>query len=308
MSVEQTPSSGDRLASGFLTFIKVLVRLLVIVILVAAIVAVIFFAAPRLYNRYISPLQVDINSLEDATVSQEIYNQQLSERLDSLQKRIVLMETQSDNSKQAFSDFDVRVSDIEEQLDANEQALQRAEATASAKFQELEGTLEEMQREIDALGIQKTALESDLAALDGDIAELIGLYEAENAPVSALRRDLQLVKAMELLTRASFALAENNLGVAQDDIQTAHAILVELQPFVPDNQQDALAEIIERLDKTISNLPHNPVLAAIDIEIAWQLLRMGLPAGPALTSGADAVPPSSPTPKATLSPTPTPSS
>ena len=308
MSVEQTPSFGDRLASGFLSFIKVLARLLIIVILVAAIVAVIFFAAPRLYSRYISPLQVGINSLEDAAVSQEIYNQQLSERLDSLQKRVVLLETQSDNSKQAFSDIDVRVANIEEQLDTNEQAFQRAEATASAQIQVLEGSFEEMQGEIDALGIQITALESDLAALDGDITELIGLYEAENAPVSALRRELQLVKAMELLTRASFALAENNLGLAQDDIQTAHMILLELQPLIPNYHQDALAAIIERLDKTISNLPNNPVLAAIDIEIAWQLLRMGLPSEPALNSSADAVPLSSPTPKATSSPTPTPSS
>ena len=308
MSAEQTPSFGDRLASGFLSFIKILVRLLVIIILVAAIVAVIFFAAPRLYSRYISPLRVDINSLEETATSQEIYNQQLSERMDTLQKRVFLLETQGDNSKQTFSEFDVRLADIEEQLDTNEIAFQRIETTASAQIQELEGTLEDMQAEIDALAIQITALESDLAALDGNIVELISLYEAENTPVSALRRELQLVKAMELLTRASFALAENNFGLALDDIQTAHAILLELQPLVPDYQQEALTAIIERLDKTISNLPNNPVLAAIDIEIAWQLLRMGLPDEPSLNSGAEAVPAGSPTPEATLSPTPTPSS
>jgi chaperonin cofactor prefoldin len=308
MSAEQTPSFGDRLASGFLSFIKILVRLLVIIILIAAIVAVIYFAAPRLYSRYISPLQVDINSLEDTATSQEIYNQQLSERIDTLQKRVFLLETQGDNSKQTFSNFDVRLADIEELLDTNEIAFQRIETTASAQIQELEGTLEDMQAEIDALAIQITALESELAALDGNIVELISLYEAENTPVSALRRELQLVKAMELLTRASFALAENNLGLALDDIQTAHAILFELQPLVPDYQQEALTAIIERLDKTISNLPNNPVLAAIDIEIAWQLLRMGLPDEPSLNSGAEAVPAGSPTPEATLSPTPTPSS
>ena len=308
MSTEQTPSFGDRLASGFLSFIKILVRLLIIIILVAAIVAVIFFAAPRLYSRYISPLQVDINSLEDTATSQEIFNQQLSERMDTLQKRVFLLETQGDNSKQTFSEFDVRLADIEEQLDTNEIAFQRIETTASAQIQELEGTLEDMQAEIDAQAIQITALESDLAALDGNIVELISLYEAENAPVSALRRELQLVKAMELLTRATFALAENNLGLALDDIQTAHTILIELQPLVPDYQQEALTAIIERLDKTISNLPNNPVLAAIDIEIAWQLLRMGLPDEPALNSDAEEVPGGSPTPEATLSPTPTPSS
>jgi chromosome segregation ATPase len=218
------------------------------------------------------------------------------------------LETQGDNSKQTFSEFYVSLADIEEQLDTNEIAFQRIEITASAQIQDLEGTLDDMQAEIDALAIPITALESDLATLDGNIVELISLYEAENTPVSALRRELHLVKAMELLTRASFALAENNLGLALDDIQTAHTILIELQPLVPDYQQEALTAIIERLDKTISNLPNNPVLAAIDIEIAWQLLRMGLPDEPALNSDAEEVPAGSPTPEATLSPTPTPSS
>jgi TolA-binding protein len=135
MSAEQTPSFGDRLASGFLTFIKVLARLLVIIILIAMIVAVIFYAAPRLYSRYISPLQVDINSLEEAASSQEIVNQQISERLDSLQKRIVSLETQSDSAKQAFSDIDIQVADIEEQLDSNELMFQRAQATATTRIQ-----------------------------------------------------------------------------------------------------------------------------------------------------------------------------
>ncbi len=306
MSAEHTPSFGDRLASGFLTFIKVLARLLVISILIAAIIAVIFFAAPRLYSRYISPLQVDINSLEEAATAQEIVNQQISARLDSLQKRIVSLETQSDSAKQAFSDMDVRVASIEEQLDSNEQVLQYAQDTASAQIQVIEDTLEEIRGEINAQGIQVTALETDLATFDGDIAELIGTFEAENAPVSALRRELQLVKAMELLTRASFALAENNLGIGLDDIRTAHAILLDLQPLVPDYQQEALAAIIERLDNAMGNLPSNPVLAAIDIETAWQLLRFGLPSEPNLPTSTEAVTLSTPTPRATFTPTPTP--
>jgi hypothetical protein len=307
MSAEQTPSFGDRLASGFLTFIKVLARLLVIIILIAMIVAVIFYAAPRLYSRYISPLQVDINSLEEAASSQEIVNQQISERLDSLQKRIVSLETQSDSAKQAFSDIDIQVADIEEQLDSNELMFQRAQATATTRIQAVEDTLEEIQIEINAQGIQITALDSDLATFDEDIAELFSTFQAENAPLAALRRELQLVKAMELLTRTTFALAEDNLGVAQDDIRTAHTLLLDLRPLVPNYQQEALAAIIERLDKAMGNLPANPVLAAIDIEIAWQLLRLGLPTEPNLTTSTEAVILNTPVPIATFTPTPTPS-
>ena len=53
-----------------------------------------------------------------------------------------------------------------------------------------------------------------------------------------------------------------------------------------------------RLDMAMGNLPAFPVIAADDVDIAWQLMMMGLP-----ESEAEIVPTSTPLPPPTFTPT-----
>jgi hypothetical protein len=102
---------------------------------------------------------------------------------------------------------------------------------------------------------------------------------------------------MELLTRSRLSLVENNAGEAEQDVRAARQLLAGLGGEVPEYQVEALSSIIARLDQALIDLPARPVLAADNLEIAWQLLRSGLPGeptpGPTLTPGT---PTGTPTP------------
>jgi hypothetical protein len=106
---------------------------------------------------------------------------------------------------------------------------------------------------------------------------LDGKLLIEGTPLENIRNELKMVKAMELLTRSRLLLVANNLGLAQQDLQSASELLNGLQVSLPADQRGDLAEIIARLDKASSNLPERPLLASDDLEIAWQLLLLGLP-------------------------------
>jgi hypothetical protein len=124
---------------------------------------------------------------------------------------------------------------------------------------------------------------------------LDGKLQIEGTPLENIRNELKMVKAMELLTRSRLLMVANNLGLAQQDLQSASELLNGLQASLPADQQGDLAEIIARLDKASSNLPVRPLLASDDLEIAWQLLLLGLPDQP-----------QSSTPDVTATPTPVP--
>jgi hypothetical protein len=78
---------------------------------------------------------------------------------------------------------------------------------------------------------------------------------------------------------------------------------------VADYQQATLDEIIQRLDLALEYLPQTPILAAEDLEVAWQLLKIGLPESP--SEDIDLQPTATPEastaePLAENTPTPTP--
>jgi len=143
----------------------------------------------------------------------------------------------------------------------------------------------------------------------------------ERIPVQELQQELSLVKAMELLTRSRLLLAQNNLGLAEQDIQSARELLVSLETEVYPYQLQALQDIIDRLDMALLDIRQAPALVADDLEVAWKLLYAGLPGENGLTpapgsqlqieTGIPAqtsTPTSSPTSETseTLTPSPTP--
>jgi hypothetical protein len=73
---------------------------------------------------------------------------------------------------------------------------------------------------------------------------------------------------------------------------------------VPEYQIEAKELIIAHLDMALENLPEAPILAAEDLEIAWQLLKQGLPDEPPLEAETETE--GTPTPGPTVTPTATP--
>ena len=267
------PSFGDRLALAFIKFVRALVRILLILLLAVLLVAGIYYGVPALYRRYVRPVETNLARLNDAQSRQEQSNQQINQRLDELEQRLEGLELQNDSHKQTLDEVQARMDEME----SAQQAGGGVQATAIARQNELEATLAAMGANLEQVQAEIAAVDQAIGRTSLQVQELVNSTEAGESPLQELRNELQLVKAMELLTRSRVYLVEDNLGLAQQDVSAARLLLAKMGGDVPSYQVKPLAAIIARLDAALSNLPSKPVLAAEDLEVAWQLLRDGLP-------------------------------
>ncbi|MBN1450896.1 MAG: hypothetical protein JW963_07770 [Anaerolineales bacterium] len=166
-------------------------------------------------------------------------------------------------------------------------AIETEQARQADSLAELDGRISGFEKEI-------SAHTRSLETLEGMQATLQSQSDATNAE---LGRQIDLLKAMELLSRARLFMYQSNYGLAKQDVQTARDLLARVQPDAPDSLADDLQAVILRLDLTLSNLPDFPVAASDDLDIAWQILLAGLPEVKATVS-------ETPIPEVTLTPTP----
>ncbi len=200
-----------------------------------------------------------------------------------------------------------RINELEDKIAALQTQLNEMEARAG----ELDARLGAIETTIEAHTVSIAKLEAMQVALEQET-------EAQtNSVMIVLRREIILTRAIETLARARLYLSQSNFGLAKDDVQSARSILAELSVDAPPYQVDALNQIIVRLDFALSNLPAFPVIAVDDVDIAWQLLMMGLPESeadvvatftplplPTLPSTPEAIPTFTPLPLPTLPSTP----
>ena len=98
------------------------------------------------------------------------------------------------------------------------------------------------------------------------------IKENNDKSLRELKYEVMMTRALDMLGRARLYLAQSNFGLAKVDVQSARDLLAELQN---DREADRLAQTISRLDLALRNLPDFPVVAAGDLEIAWQILMGG---------------------------------
>ena len=162
----------------------------------------------------------------------------------------------------------------------------------TAQINQLKGEIDSLQTQLNGLQTQLNgmntrvdAAEKTIEAHTASIAKLdemkIALEQEmatqNNSVMITLKREIMLTRTIETLSRARLYLSQSNFGLAREDVQAARDILTELLTDAPTYQVDALDQIIARLDLALSNLPVFPVIAVDDVDIAWQLMMMGLP-------------------------------
>ena len=141
-----------------------------------------------------------------------------------------------------------RSNDLQNQLDKT-----------NTRVDEIEKTIEAQTLSIAKLDEMQTTLEQELTT-------------QKNTVMIALTREVKLTRAIENLSRARLYLAQSNFGLAREDVQSAHDLLVEMQN---ESEEATLTQAISRLDLALNNLPDFPVVASGDLEIAWQILMTG---------------------------------
>lgn len=172
-------------------------------------------------------------------------------------------------------------------------------------IRELNDQIEILQTQLDEVNARVDAVEKTIETQSASIAQLEEMQKTleeemttqNNSVMVALKREVMYTRAIETLSRARLYLSQSNFGLAKTDVQSARDLIAELSLDAPTYQVDAFNQILMRLDLALGNLPAFPVIAVDDVDIAWQLMMMGLP-----ESEAEIVPTATPLPP-TLTPT-----
>lgn len=299
MSLDSSPepSFGERLAGAFIQFVRALVRLLLLVMLAAVLGGAAYFGVPFLYRTYVQPVEDNSARIAALEARLDVLEAQVSQQHSDATSRLNTLETHADQA-------DITLEDLQARVAAAESALQDTQGAQEDLLQQLDG----LQQQLDALGAALDDLGQVVADNQQAIGELDARWTALDTPVAALRREVAFSRVMIRLTRARIFLAHNNFGLAAEEVATAIGDLEALRPAVAAYQQEAFQTILDRLAQAQANLPAQPVLAAEDLEAAWQMLNAGLPAEPPLAEATiTATPPTAETPTPEVTPTPTPS-
>jgi len=155
----------------------------------------------------------------------------------------------------------------------------------TAQIEALQTQTADLQNQMDATNAQVSALQADIEAHTASLTKLEEMQAAlekevsaqNNSVMLALEREVKFTRAVEMLARARLYLSQSNFGLAKTDVQSARDLLAELKTTAPAAQTQPLNEILARLDLALGNLPDLPVIAADDVNIAWELMMRGLP-------------------------------
>jgi uncharacterized coiled-coil protein SlyX len=245
-----------------------------VILLGVAIGIALFLFAPRLFERWLRPVQANtaaISALEARVSGLESAQSQAS--LDQLGVQ---------------SAVTARLTEAEGRLAQAEARLNEAESTLAEQTTQLA----ELQSALDGYVAQLDVLAAQLATLE---AEIPGAAE-----YTEYNRQLLLMRAWQQLMQVRLRMLENNAGLAQENLSQALETLGQAYTLSSPEQQAALDPILDRLDVVMRNLTQNPFAAAGDLEVAWHDLGRLIAPPP--------VPGGTPAPSLSLTPTPAPTS
>jgi Tfp pilus assembly protein PilN len=176
----------------------------------------------------------------------------------------------------------------------------------STDLDAMRGRLAELQHQVDAIAADQSAMQAGVTAIDDRLAEhdrrlsaLDALTETlasnDTAAMAETSRQVRLLKAMELMSRARLFLYQANYGLAVQDIRTARDLLLVLGQDNPALEGASIAIAADALTRALSALPDFPIAASADLDIAWQAMLGEVPTPEASPAGPAQSDSSSPT-------------
>ena len=216
-------------------FVKLL-RILLILVLIAGIVAAFYYGVPYFYQKVILPIEDNTARLSEIEKAQSKDVEQLNSQITDLQSRLSALETRQTVNAQTITELSGQLN-----------ALDTAVATHTESLEQL-----------DAMHIQLETLANNTA---GQAALLLDL-----------RTNILISRSIEMLSRARLYLAQSNYGMAKQDVMAVHDLLDPLQKETLAAEAFTLQSILTQLELALDNLPDFPVIAADNVDIAWQLL------------------------------------
>lgn len=306
----QTPSS-EGFSTALAAFLRGLLRLIVVLLLGGLLGLAIFFGLPYLNQQITEPIQRNSAAITELQSSQQQLENEMDGWLETAQDRLLALEIAQDTIKEQIDLLTSQVSALE-----NDSASLAATAEASAE------NLNALSTQVAAPDPRSTELARTLARQEGEIAQLqtdleslqSRLEERDTGTIrlADLNRELQLLKAAQLLTRARLALARSDTIAARMEINGARTVLAALLEETAEADAGGLQAIVQRLELAVSNLEEAPLLAVEDVEIAFRLLfgltgedQVSAESESAAESAAEPAPTGTVLPVGSPSPTPT---
>ena len=244
---EQVSEQGQ--VSAFSRVMRFILRLIFVVVFGIVIGAALYLGVPTLYRSTIEPMQAN------------------TERIEELQETLAI----------GLSTSEKQVKRLGERLvEAEGRLAEQGEITAALQA-ELDGigvVLDDQTDELSKIRIMSDRLKDITSDLDETIdrVELLEVALSEvQFPAVEFRRQVRMISAMTMITKARLWLIQDNLGQAAEEISAARELLAN--SIVDMNVVDEeLTQIIERLDLALADIRTMPIVAADELEIAWKLL------------------------------------
>jgi chromosome segregation ATPase len=166
------------------------------------------------------------------------------------------------------------------QLEALQTAVDEVKTEQDALRKDLtstENALGNLKSDVDSIDSDLDTIATTVEDLDEQVASFSTIVQGQDEKLGQMAIEIQMLKAMELLTRARLFLIQGNITMARTDILQARDLLFELSNLAPEYQQEMILEIVNRLDDVLEIMSQSPIAAADRLEAAWQLLVEGLP-------------------------------
>jgi hypothetical protein len=150
----------------------------------------------------------------------------------------------------------------------------------SVQIDKLTSEVEALQTQLNETNSRMDVLEKSIAAHSASLTKLdeiqatleSEIQTSQDETLLQIKQEVMFTRALDMLGRARLYLAQSNFGLAREDVNSARDLLAALQAETKD---EARGQAIARLDLALGNLPAFPVVAAGDLEIAWQILMSG---------------------------------
>lgn len=237
----------------------ILLRLMVTFIAAVILGAVIYFSVvgliPYLDNRVFQPIDDNQAMVHELKETQKALEDQILELSETLEFNQTLL-------GEGISAYQSTLDDMQQNI------------------QTLHHDVISVQEDFDYRGYTITVYPQMMATLSAkQIANSRNLDALATAQFnsSSINQDLDLLRILELLSRANQFLLHSNFGQAEEALLAARLDLLNLQESLPYYQRELISNMLNLVDQVIADLPSKPALAAEKLDLAWQLGINGLP-------------------------------
>jgi len=250
-------------------FLRSLTHLFFVILIGVGIGIGLFYGISYLTDRYFQSVQTNTEQIAALETRISDMDQLLSDRMDGALTRLETLEVQSDTNKQTFSEMEGQLAVLETSVEEQQTTLMALQN----EQENLAATLEPLPVKFDDIDLYLKELETEVS----DYSEIADLLEAElmitSSHIETTAQQVEWLKVLTLLSHAQLYLSQNNLGLAQQQVESTLPILDQLLGDANINQATVISNVRAKIIAALDALPDSPLLAASELDSAWNGLH-----------------------------------